>query len=244
MVLLDFKNNLQNADFFKRYVRGARLNRGKNIPDKNIINFNIEKDPKIRIIADIQGSGNSRYIVNILEEFNGKFKIIHDCPDFRNGSKFCKHIVKIFLLLEPVICKAISNNYNNIIFSSDFSLVKESKSKSFVLKAEDLIQQSKYYEAINFLNQAYEESRNIDNILKIGEISLKYNLYDVFLNYAVHYEELLNNHLNGLPEIITSTVLYLKNYNFSKKTETIINIQKVLVNFPKEQLIKTLSESK
>ena len=103
---MDLKNNLQNADFFKRYVRGARLNRGKNIPNKNVINFSVKKDPLIRIIADIQGSGTSRYVVNI-QESSGRFKVVHDCPDFRNGFKFCKHIVKILLLLETEICKSI-----------------------------------------------------------------------------------------------------------------------------------------
>jgi hypothetical protein len=241
---LDLKNNIHNADFFKRYVRGARLNRGKNIPNKNIINLNIEKDPQIRIIADIQGSGTSRYVINILQEFNCKFKIIHDCPDFRNGYNFCKHIVKILFLLEPDMCKSICSNFHGIKFSSDFSLVKESKSKSFVLKAEDLIKQSKYHEAINFLNQAYKESRNFDYIMKIGEISLKYNLYDLFLNYAVNYKELLNKHASNLPEIIISTISFLKNYNFPKQVEIAINTKKILVNFTKDKLIEILQKSK
>ncbi len=244
MSRLDLKNNIQNADYFKRYVRGARLNRGKNIPNKNIINFNIEKDPQIRIIADVQGSGSSRYVINILQEFNGKFKIIHDCPDFRNGFRFCKHIVKILFLIEPDICKSICNDFHGIKFSSDFSLVKESKSKSFVLKAEDLIKQSKYHEAISFLNQAYKESRNIDYILKIGEISLKYNLYDLFVHYAVNYKELLNKHVASLPEIIISTISFLKNYNFHKQVDIAINTQKILVNFSKNQLVEILQKSK
>ncbi len=244
MSRLDLKNNIQNADFFKRYVRGARLNRGKNIPNKNIINFNIDKAPQIRIIADIQGSGTSRYVINILQEFNGNFKIIHDCPDFRNGFSFCKHIVKILFLLEPDICKLICSNYHRIKFSSDFSLVKESKSKSFVLKAEDLIKESKYHEAINFLNQAYKESKNFDYILKIGEISLKHNLYDLFLNYAVNYKELLNKHVSNLPEIIISTISFLKNYNFPKQVEISINTKKILVNFTKDKLIEILQKSK
>ncbi|MFX0023512.1 MAG: hypothetical protein ACFE9S_14395 [Candidatus Hermodarchaeota archaeon] len=243
MFILDLKNNLQNADFFKRYVQGARLNRGKNIPNKNIINLNIEKDPQIRVIADIQGSGTSRYVINILQEFNGRFKIIHDCPDFRNGYRFCKHIVKILFLLEPDVCKSICNNFYDITFSSDFSLVKESKSRSFVSKAEDLIKQSKYFEAIDFLNQAYKESRNFDYILKIGEISLKYNLYDLFLNYAVNYKDLLNKHVHNLPKIIISTVSFLKNYNFPEQVDIVINSHKILINFTKDQLIETLKNS-
>ncbi|MFX1419554.1 MAG: hypothetical protein ACFE9N_11600 [Promethearchaeota archaeon] len=220
------------------------MNRGKNIPNKNIINFNVEIDPQIRIIADIQGSGTSRYVINILQEFDGRFKIIHDCPDFRNGFRFCKHIVKIFLLIDPGICKSICNNYHSIIFSSDFSLVKESKSKSFLLKAEDLIQKSKYYEAINFLNQAFEESKNFEFILRIGEISSNYNLYDLFLYYAVRYKELANKHLDNLPKIITAAVSSLKNHSFSKKVEILINIQNLLVNLPQDHLIETIQKSK
>ncbi|UCC21186.1 MAG: hypothetical protein JSV62_07895 [Promethearchaeota archaeon] len=244
MFILDLKNNLQNIDYFKRLVRGARLNRGKNIPNKNIINFNVESDPNIRIIADIQGSGTSRYVINILQEFNGRFKIIHDCPDFRKGFRFCKHIVKIFLLIEPGICKSICSDYHSIIYSSDFSLVKESKSKSFLLKAEDLIQEAKYYEAINFLDQAFQESRNFDYILRIGEISLKYNLYDLFLNYVVKYKELANKNLDNLPKIIIAALSCLKNYSFSKKVEIVINIQKILVNLSRDHLIETLQKSK
>ncbi len=241
---MDLKNNLQNVDIFKRYVRGARLNRGKNIPNKNIINFSIEKDPKIRIIADIQGSGTSRYVVNIFQLYSGEFKVVHDCPDFRNGYRFCKHIVKILLLLETDICKSICSNYHSIIFSSDFSLVKESKSKSYVLKAEDLIQESKFSEAINFLSQAFEESKNIELILKIGEISLKYELFDLFLKYAEKYKELADKHSNDFPDIISSTFSQLNEYSFPKKVETIINIQRLLLNLPKDLLIDILKKAK
>ncbi|MFX1305073.1 MAG: hypothetical protein ACFE9X_17085, partial [Promethearchaeota archaeon] len=243
MFILDLKNNLKNADFFKRYVHGARLNRGKNIPNKNIINFNVEKVPQVKVIADIQGSGNTRYVVNIFQEVNG-FKIIHDCPDFKKGNKFCKHIIKILLILDTEICKSICQNYLKIVFSSNFDLVKKSKTESYIIKAEDLIQQSKYYEAINFLNQAFEESRNFDYILKIGEIALKYNLYDLFLKYSVKYKDLVNKYLNDYPDVISSTVSSLKDYSFSKKVETIINIQTLIINFPKDPLISTLQQSK
>ncbi|MFX1306853.1 MAG: hypothetical protein ACFFBF_11995 [Promethearchaeota archaeon] len=242
MIILDLKNNLNNIDFFKRYSRGARLSRGKNIPDKNIINFNAEKVPQIKVIADVQGSGNSRYVIHIIQENNG-FKIIHDCPDFRKGFKFCKHIVKIFLLLDTDICKSICQNYNRIIFSSNFDLVKKSKTESYIIKAEDLIQQTKYYEAISFLNQAFEESKNLDYLNKIGVITLKYELFDLFLEYSVRYKELVNKYLNDYPKIICSTISRLKEYGFSKKVEILINIKKLLINFPKDQLLKTLRQS-
>ncbi|MHA1391664.1 MAG: hypothetical protein ACTSQT_05420, partial [Promethearchaeota archaeon] len=91
---IEIKNYLQNGDLFKRHVMGARFNRGKNIPNKNIINFNVVKSPKIKILANIQGSGNSKYVVNIFQD-EQRVNIVHDCPDFKKTTKFCKHIVKV-----------------------------------------------------------------------------------------------------------------------------------------------------
>ena len=242
MLILELKNNLKNGTFFQRRVRGARFNRGKNIPNKNIISFNIEIAPEIKVIAEIQGSGNSRYVINILQEING-FKIIHDCPDFKNGNNFCKHIVKILFLLDTPTCQSICHHSSRLTFTSDFSLVKRSKTKSYIIKADDLIQQAKYYEAINFLNQAYQESRNLDYIFKIGEISLKYKFYDEFLKYSVIHKGLVAKYLSGFPKVISSTISELENYNFSKKVDILINIKKVLINFPKDLLISTINQS-
>lgn len=242
---MDLKNNFKNADFFKRHVHGARFNRGNNIPNRNIINLNVEKDPSIKIIAQIQGSGNSRYVINIFQE-NSVFKIIHDCPDFKKGTKFCKHIVKILLLLEPQICQEICQSISRMVFTSDFSLVKKSKTKSYILKADDLIQQAKYYEAISFLHQAFDESRVFDYIIKIGEIALKYNLYDQFLMYSVNFKDLANHYLNEYPEVISSSISNLKNYNFSSKVKIIINSQELLLNFPKlltSEILKQIKSS-
>lgn len=240
MFKLDLKNNLKNADLFKRHVHGARFIRGKNIPNKNIINFHVEKDPSIRVIADLQGSGNSRYIINILQE-NNIFKIVHNCPDFKKGTKFCKHIVKILLLLETEVCQKICGNISHMLFTSDFSLVKKTKTKSYILKANDLIEQAKYYEAISFLNQAFEESRDFDYILKIGEIALKYNLYDQFLIYSVNYQDLIEKNLKEYPKVISTSVSNLNNYNFSKQVGIIINCQELLLNFPKYYTIEILN---
>jgi len=99
---IELKNFNQNGDLFKRYVVGARFNRGKNIPNKNIINFSVAKTPQIKILANIQGSGNSKYVVNIYKD-NQHVNIVHDCPDFKKNNKFCKHIVKVLLLLEPYL---------------------------------------------------------------------------------------------------------------------------------------------
>ncbi|MHA2366862.1 MAG: hypothetical protein ACXAC7_23120, partial [Candidatus Hodarchaeales archaeon] len=232
MKIIDLKNNLKNADFFRRHVHGARFNRGKNIPNKNLINFNVEDHPLIKVIAEIQGSGNSRYVINIFQEGSG-FKIIHDCPDFKKGTKFCKHIVKILLLLESQVCQAICQSISSMYFTSDFSLIKKSKTASYILKAEDLIKHKKYSEAINFLHQAFDESRDFEYILKIGEIALKYNLYDYFLKYSVEFKELTNMYLTEYPNIISTLISDFENLNFSKKVEILINCQSLLINFPK-----------
>ena len=43
---MTLKNNIENADYFKRYVKGARLARGKGIPNKNIIHLNVVNQPR------------------------------------------------------------------------------------------------------------------------------------------------------------------------------------------------------
>jgi len=239
---LELKNNLTNADFFKRRVYGARFNRGKNIPNKNIISFNVETSPQIKVIAEVQGSGNSRYVINILQE-NQNFKIIHDCPDFKKHTQFCKHIVKILLLLDPNICKMIFQHGARLNFTSDFSLVKKSKTRTFTFKADELIQQNKYYEAINFLNQAFEESRDFNHIIKIGEIALKYKFYDVFLKYSLKYKDLANKYLKDLPNVISLAISDLKGHNFSKQVDILIDIKNILVNFPESLLLDTIKQA-
>jgi hypothetical protein len=242
VVVLNLENNLKNAEFFRRYVIGARFNRGKNIPNRNIINFSFDKEPKIKVIADIQGSGNSRYVINIIEDQSG-FKVIHDCPDFKKGTKFCKHIVKILLLIDIDTCKSICQNYRAINFSSNFSLVKESKTESYILKADDLINQAKYFEAINFLEHAYEESKNFSYIKKATEISFKFKLYDQVINFSVQFNDLVNTYRKEYPRIISNIISKLHQYNFSKKVEIINNIQKLLNNFSKDLLAETLKLS-
>ncbi len=239
MLIIDLKNNLKNADSFKRHVQGARFNRGTNIPNKNIINFNVEKDPVIKVIAELQGSGNSRYVINIFQDNTG-FKIIHDCPDFKKGTKFCKHIVKILLLLENQVCQTICQSISRMFFTSDFGLVKKSKTTSYILKAEDLIKQAKYYEAINFLHQAFDESKNFEYILKIGEITLNYDFYDQFLKYSIQFKELADKYLTEYPKIISTAISNFDNFNFSKKVEILINSQILMMNFPKLLMLDVL----
>ena len=237
---IELKNFNQNGDLFKRYVVGARFNRGKNIPNKNIINFSVAKTPQIKILANIQGSGNSKYVVNIYKD-NQHVNIVHDCPDFKKNNKFCKHIVKVLLLLEPDLCKSVCQNIRAISFSSNFNLIKQSKTENFIVKAEELIKESKYYEAINFLEQAHEESNNFDYIQKIADITLKYKLYDQFIKYSVRFKE-IRGYITDYPDFINSTFKSIIEYEFFRKVDTILNLQNLLLNFPKDLIVETVKK--
>ena len=237
---IDLKNYIQNGDLFKRHVIGARFNRGKSIPNKNIINFNVVKSPTIKILANIQGSGNSKYVVNIFQD-EQRVNIVHDCPDFKKSTKFCKHIVKVLLLLEPDVCKNVCQDIRTINFSSNFNLVKQSKTENFTVKAEELIKESKYYEAINFLEQAHKESNNLDYIKKIAEISLKYKLNDQFIKYSVRFKE-IRGHITDYPKFISSTFNSIMEYELYRKIETILNLQNLLLDFPKKHVIETIKK--
>jgi len=238
--IIDLKNYIQNGDLFKRHVIGARFNRGKSIPNKNIINFSVVKSPQIKILANIQGSGNSKYVVNIFQD-EQRVNIVHDCPDFKKSTKFCKHIVKVLLLLEPDVCKNVCQDIRTINFSSNFNLVKQSKTENFIVKAEELIKESKYYEAINFLEQAHKESNNLDYIKKIAEISLKYNLNDQFIKYSVRFKE-IRGHITDYPKFISSTFNSIMEYELYRKIETILNLQNLLLDFPKNHVIETIKK--
>jgi hypothetical protein len=237
---MDLKNYIQNGDLFKRNVLGARFNRGKSIPNKNIINFSVVKNPKIKILANIQGSGNSKYVVNIFRD-DQRVNIVHDCPDFKKNTKFCKHIVKVLLLLEPNVCKTVCQDIRTINFSSNFNLVRQSKTENFIVKAEELIKESKYYEAINFLDQAHKESNNVDYIKKIADVSLKYKLYDQFIKYSVRFGE-IRDYISDYPNFISLTFKSIRKYELYRKIDTIINLQNLLLNFPKDLVIETIKK--
>ena len=219
---------------------GARFNRGKNIPNKNIINFNVVKSPKIKILVNLQGSGNSKYVVNIFQD-EQRVNIIHDCPDFKKNTKFCKHIVKVLLLLEPDICKSVCQDIRTINFSANFNLIKQSKTENFIVKAEELIKASKYYEAINFLEQAHKESNNFDYIKKIADVSLKYKLNDQFIKYAVRFKEIREN-ITDYPKFISSLFNSIVEYELYKKIDTILNLQNLFLDFPKKLVVETIKE--
>jgi len=238
--IIELKNYVQNGDLFKRNVIGARFNRGKSIPNKNIINFSFVKSPQIKVLANIQGSGNSKYVVNIFQD-DQRVNIVHDCPDFKKNTKFCKHIVKVLLLLEPDVCKQVCQDIRTINFSSNFALVQQSKTENFIVKAEELIKESKFYEAINFLEQAHKESNNLEYIKKIADISLKYKLYDQFIKYSVRFGE-IRNYVTDYPTFISLTFKGISDYELYRKIETILNLQNLLLNFPKNQVVDTLKK--
>ncbi|MHA1507394.1 MAG: hypothetical protein ACTSO6_01675 [Promethearchaeota archaeon] len=219
---------------------GARFNRGKNIPNKNIINFNVVKSPKIKILVNLQGSGNSKYVVNIFQD-DQRVTIVHDCPDFKKNTKFCKHIVKVLLLLEPDICKSVCQDIRTINFSANFNLIKQSKTENFIVKAEELIKDSKYYEAINFLEQAHKESNNLDYIKKIADISLKYKLNDQFIKYAVKFKE-IRDHITDYPKFISSLFNNIVEFELYRKINTILNLQNLFLDFPKRQVVETIKK--
>ena len=127
---ISFKNNPENEKFFKHYVKGARLGRGRNISSKKIINFQMSKNP-INILVNMRGSQNRSYIINISEKDNDKFLIVHDCPDFKNGYEFCKHIVKTLLILDYKTCEKICRRKDKITFTSKISKIKQTKKANF-----------------------------------------------------------------------------------------------------------------
>jgi len=237
---IDLKNYIQNGDIFKRHVLGARFNRGKSIPNKNIINFNVITSPTIKIIANIQGSGNSKYVVNIFQD-GQRVNIVHDCPDFKKTTKFCKHIVKVLLLLEPDVCKRVCQDIRTINFSANFNLIKQSKTENFIVKAEELIKDSKYYEAINFLDLAHKESNNLEYIKKIAEISLKYKLNDQFIKYAVQFKE-VRDYITDYPKFISLLFNSIVEYELFRKIDLILNLQNLFLDFPKNLVIETIKK--
>ncbi|GAH74119.1 unnamed protein product, partial [marine sediment metagenome] len=162
-------------------------------------------------------------------------------PDFKKNTKFCKHIVKVLLLLEPDVCKKVCQDIRTINFSSNFDLIKKSKTENFIIKSEELIKESKYYEAINFLEQAHKESNNLDYIKKIADISLKYKLNDQFIKYSVRFKE-IRDYITNYPKFISSTFTSIMEYELYRKIDTILNLQNLLLSFPNNLVIETIKK--
>ncbi|MFX0074802.1 MAG: hypothetical protein ACFE96_05135 [Candidatus Hermodarchaeota archaeon] len=192
------------------------------------------------MLVNIQGSGNSKYVVNIFQDGH-RINIVHDCPDFKKNTKFCKHIVKVLLLLEPDVCKEVCMDIPSINFSSNFNLIKQSKTENFTIKADELIRDCKYYEAISFLEQAYKESNNLEYIKRIADISLKFKLYDQFLKYSVKFNE-IRGYVSNYPEFLNSTFKSIREYELYRKINTIINLQTLLLDFSKNLVFDTLKK--
>jgi len=239
-MIITFQNHLENEKYFKRYVKGARLNRGRKISSKSITNFNSTSNP-LNISLNIQGT--KKYIVNIRQKENDSFLIIHDCPDFKKGYDFCKHIVKTLLILEGETCKKICSNRAKITFSSKVAKIKESKKRTFQIKAEQYQNEGNYLEAINNYELAYKEVKNanfLKNIITIG-ISSELPLYS--LKYIAKTKKYVEEYKKELPSLIKFLITQ-KNTNiipFSKFIQALFNIR-VIFNFLTEVDLKQVLE--
>jgi hypothetical protein len=79
------------------FVSSSRLSRAVGMNDNAVEFTRISKAP-LRIKATVHGT--KEYTLEIDEE---RKRISHDCPDWRRVSvihRFCKHVAKLFLLLE------------------------------------------------------------------------------------------------------------------------------------------------
>jgi hypothetical protein len=79
------------------FVSSSRLSRAVGIDDQ-AIDFRRVSEVPLKIKATVHGS--RKYILELDEE---QRQISHDCPDWQRVSvlhRFCKHVAKLFLLLE------------------------------------------------------------------------------------------------------------------------------------------------
>jgi len=100
--LRDFKTNIK-SDFnvlLKAFLDKGTLNRAVAVSDESFNIMRLEQEYGL-IEADVEGSKEESYKIQI----NSSKKILtHDCHDFIErrsiDKKFCKHLVKLFLLLK------------------------------------------------------------------------------------------------------------------------------------------------
>lgn len=81
----------------KQFVSSPRLTRAVGMDDA-AIRFSQTASPPLRIEAKVFGSKEYRLVLD-----EAKKRIEHDCPDWKRVSvlqRFCKHVVKLFLLLD------------------------------------------------------------------------------------------------------------------------------------------------
>jgi hypothetical protein len=85
------------GEYLRSFVSSARLSRAVGMSDAAVECTRLSQDP-LKIEATIHGSRDYNLI---LDEANNR--IAHDCPDWQRVSvlhRFCKHVAKLFLLLE------------------------------------------------------------------------------------------------------------------------------------------------
>jgi hypothetical protein len=85
------------GELLKQFVSSPRLTRAVGMED-NAVRFTRPAKPPFRIEARVFGSREYRLV---LDEANKRIE--HNCPDWRRVSvlqRFCKHVAKLFLLLD------------------------------------------------------------------------------------------------------------------------------------------------
>ena len=85
------------GDQLRLFVSSSRLSRAVGMDDQSIEFDRVSQNP-LKIEAAVHGT--REYRLELDEELR---KIAHDCPDWRRVSvlhRFCKHVAKLFLLLE------------------------------------------------------------------------------------------------------------------------------------------------
>lgn len=115
---VDYRSNFNVI--IKAFSEKGTSNRAATVPNAalNIIEFDVKKG---KIYSEVKGSKEESYFI----EISSKEKTLrHNCHDFltrrAEDKKFCKHLIKLFLLLnernkEATLCflKSISENIND-----------------------------------------------------------------------------------------------------------------------------------
>ncbi|MHA1843155.1 MAG: hypothetical protein ACTSWE_02655, partial [Promethearchaeota archaeon] len=240
---MEIKNHLENKKYFKHSVRGARLTRGKSIPNKNIINLEIQKSPLINISATIQGSGTSKYVIHVSQkEQDGNFILIHDCPDFIKGNRYCKHVVKLLFILEPGLCAKICNQH--IYFTSDYNSVKESKVNNYLLRARRLLERKNFTEATDCFERAYNISKDTTLLNNILQISFQNQLFTKYLQILSTHPKLIESQSEQIEDSIKIIFKSLMDHDFKKQFLILSNIKPIFKTLPDKVKKLLLNEFK
>ncbi len=240
---MEIKNHYENLQYFKRLVRGARLSRGKSIPNKNIIDLTIQEEPLISISATIQGSGTSKYIIHVSQnETDKNFTLVHDCPDFEKGNRYCKHVVKLLLVLEPKLCSQICNQH--IYFTSNYSSVKESKVNNYLLRARRLLDSKNFTEAIDCFERAYNISKDTTLLNNILQIAFQNQLFTKYLQILNEHPKLIESQAEQIEDSIKIIFKSLMDHDFKKQFLILSNIKPFFKTLPDKEKKLLLNEFK